>query len=409
MIRILHTADWHLGQTLRGHSRETEHQAAFAALRDIVVTREVDALVVAGDVFDTLNPSGESTRLLYGTLADLARARPGLQVVLTAGNHDAAGRLEAAAPLFSAFGISVAGNVRWRDNRPDAARHHFVLRDPEGREAAELLAVSYPTATCLPTLARLEDEAGSPVVRAVAELYAALMDGVRPLRRGLPLIVTGHLHVRGGEESEGAERRILVGGQHAAPLSIFPEDAAYVALGHLHKPHFVQPGRVRYAGSLFPLSATELIYQHGVTLLTGDGAGFTAEHIPLPRPVPFLRLPETGEMAAGEVGDRLKALGLPADLPAAERPFVQLRLRREGLGPGFREEVDRIAGDFPVRLVDVRLSDPPETKAMADLAGVVRLIERDPADLFRLAFLRRHGKPPEAAHLDAFHRAAEGV
>jgi exonuclease SbcD len=410
MIRILHTADWHLGQTLRGHSREAEHRAAFAAMRAIIVEREVDALVVAGDVFDTLNPSGESTRLLYETLAGFAAARPGLRTVLTAGNHDAAGRLEAAAPLFAAFGIEVVGNVRWRDGRIDGARHLVSLRDAAGRDSAEVLAVSYPTATCLPPLGRLDMEGDSPVARAVADLYARLGEATRPWRRGLPLIATGHLHVQGGEESEGAERRILVGGQHAAPLSVFPEDTAYVALGHLHKPHWVQAGRVRYAGSLFPLSATELVYRHGVTLLTGDGDGFSAEHIALPRPVPFLRLPAGGEMRAGELADHLSALALPPDLPPERRPFVQVRLAREGLGPGFREEIDSVAARFPVRLVDVRLADAaaPESKGMPGAGALARLAERDPEDLFRLAFERQHSRPPGAAHLEAFHRAAAG-
>lgn len=117
MIRILHTADWHVGQTLRGFSREHEHRKVFGRLEEIVVERNVDALVVAGDVFDSQNPSGEAQQLLYNALVRLSRAQPRMTVVIVAGNHDAAGRLEAPRPLLEAFTIRVVGNVRRRNRR----------------------------------------------------------------------------------------------------------------------------------------------------------------------------------------------------------------------------------------------------------------------------------------------------
>jgi len=406
VIRILHTADWHIGQTLRGFSREHEHRAVFERLREIAVERDIDALIVAGDVFDSQNPSGEAQRLFYDTLVRLSRARPKMTTVIVAGNHDAAGRLEAPRPLLEAFNIRVVGNVRRRDGRIEAARHLVPLVDGTGAVAAHVLAVSYPTAACLPSLTRLDGEAGSPIVAAVRSLYDELLEALRPRTDGLPLVATGHLHVAGGVESEGAERRILAGGQHAVPHDVFPPDASYVALGHLHKAQAIGRDSVRYSGSLIPLSATERSYRHGVTLVTLDGVRATSEHIPIGRPVPFLRLPEEGDMAFAEFGDRLTALDLPPDLAILDQPFVQVRLAREGLPPGFREEIDRVAGSFPVRVVDVRVTAPPESpdeRASAD--PLIRLSERDPEDLFKLAFQREFGVAPGAAHLDVFHRA----
>jgi exonuclease SbcD len=113
---------------------------------------------------------------------------------------------------------------------------------------------------------------------------------------GLPFVLTGHLHVAGGIESEGAERRILVGGQHSVPHDVFPAEASYVALGHLHKAQAVGRDTVRYSGSLIPLSATELPYAHGDTLVGLDGTAVLSEHISIDRPVPFVRLPEAGDM-----------------------------------------------------------------------------------------------------------------
>lgn len=405
-MRIIHTADWHIGQTLRGYQREHEHRAVLNELTHIVTIREADALIVAGDVFDSQNPSGESQRLFYESLVKLHRARPGMQIIITAGNHDAAGRLEAPRALLGGIGVSVTGNVSRVNGKVDAGRHLVAVRSATNEIAAHVLAVSHPTAACLPVLPKTDGTEASPAERARA-LYSDLMEAARPDASGLPLIVTGHLHVAGGIESEGAERRILVGGQHAVPPDIFPAEAAYVALGHLHKAQTFKGDRVRYSGSLLPLSATELPYRHGVTLLTLDSGGVSSiEHIELQRPVDFLKLPEAGEAKLEEFGDRLKALDLDPALPLDLRPFIQVRLCRDGLGPGFRAEADRIAEQFPVRLVDLRLSarvDAAEAKNTA--AAIVRLADRAPEELFRDAFQRAHDAAPDARHLEIFHKA----
>jgi exonuclease SbcD len=406
MIRILHTADWHIGQTLRGFSREHEHRKVFERLEEIVVERDVDALVIAGDVFDSQNPSGEAQQLFYNTVVRLSRAHPRMAMVIAAGNHDAAGRLEAPRPLLEAFNVRVVGNVRRHEGRVEAARHLVPIADASGAVAAHVLAVSYPTAACLPNLTRLDGEASSPVIAGVRTLYAELVDALRGPIDGLPFVLTGHLHVAGGIESEGAERRILVGGQHAVPHDVFPVEASYVALGHLHKAQAIGRDTVRYSGSLIPLSATELPYAHGVTLVSLDGTQVLSEHISIDRPVPFVRLPEAGDMRLSELGDHLTAMGLSSDLLIYERPFVQVRLAREGLPPGFREEVDRIAESFAVRIVDTRVAAIPRALNEVPLADpMIRLAERDPEDLFKLAFERAFGVSPDAAHLDVFHQA----
>lgn len=167
MIRILHTADWHIGQTLRGYSREHELRSVFRRLEEIVVARDVDALVIAGDVFDSQNPSGEAQQLFYETIVRLSRSHPRMTIVIAAGNHDAAGRLEAPRPLLEAINVRVVGNVRRREGRVDASRHLISIADSSGAIAAHVLAVSYPTAACLPNLARLDGEAVSPIIAGV--------------------------------------------------------------------------------------------------------------------------------------------------------------------------------------------------------------------------------------------------
>jgi exonuclease SbcD len=410
VIRVLHTGDWHIGQTLRGFSRESEHAAVFARLEAIAAEREIDALVVAGDVFDCQNPSGESQGRFYALMARLHAARPAMTIVITAGNHDAAGRLEAPRPLLEAIGVRVIGNVRRRDGMIDPSHHLVPIHDASGEVAAQVLAVSYPTAACLPPLSSINKAEGgdpSPIVRGVRDLYGQLFEAARPRLGGLPLLVTGHLHVAGGLESEGAERRILVGGEHAVPADVFPDEARYVALGHLHKAQGLGRGHVRYCGSLIPLSAAEQPYRHGVTLVTLGSGPAEVEQIAIERPVPFLRLPAASDMTLDDLGDHLTALGLDPDLPPEARPYIQVRLAREGLLPGYRAEVDRIAESFPVRIVDVRVAVPARVAIEIEEtdAPPPRLSERDPEELFRLAYRARWDEEPGLAHLDVFHRA----
>jgi exonuclease SbcD len=409
MLKIIHTADWHIGQTLRGFSRETEHRAALSELATLAVERAADALIIAGDVFDGQNPSGEAQRLFYDFLVRLNRARPTLTIVVVAGNHDAAGRLAAPGVLLEKFGVHVVGNIERRDGKIDPRRHLIALKDARGERAAHVLAVSYPTAACLPPLSQGEG-AGSPIIRAVASLYDELFESIAPLRAGLPVIATGHLHVAGGVESEGAERRILIGGEHAVPADMLLRGGAdYVALGHLHRAQTIG-AKIRYSGSLFPLSSTEQPYRHGVTLATLDGGKVDVEHIPLARPVPFLRLPDKGALTLDALGGQLAGLGLDPNLPLERRPFVDLRLSPEGLAAGFRAEVDRIIDGFPVRLVDARLAAAADCAGEApDAEPLARLAERDPADMFRRAFEKRNGRPPEREHLDAFHLLRAGL
>lgn len=410
MLRILHTADWHLGHTLRGYPRDFEHTAVLEDIIRIVQEREIDTLLVAGDIFDSQHPSGESQALFYRTLARLHTARPSMNSVIIAGNHDAAGRLEAPHPLLEAFNVRIIGNVHRIDGRIDASKHILNLKHASGDPYLHVLALSYPTAACLPPIASAEiEEEESNVIRSVRALYAELHDALISRRDGLPFVVMGHLHARGGTESEGAERRILIGGQHAVPTDIFPDDAVYVALGHLHKSQYVGSSeKVRYSGSLIPLSSTEQPYRHGVTLLTIDGAETRTEDIEITRPVEFLTIGRDGSgVRLSELGDHLRKLSIDRDIDPHLRPYVHIRLSREGLGSGFREQVDKIASEFAVRVVEARPEPVPETVNLNPMipSASHSLTQMQPEEMFRCAFQRVCGSEPTSAHLEVFHQA----
>ncbi|MHB2165693.1 exonuclease SbcCD subunit D [Alsobacter sp. R-9] len=413
-MRFIHTADWHIGQTLNGWSREVEHRAFLARIADMVAEHEADAVVVAGDVFDGINPSGDSLQMLYEALVAMRSRRPHLTTVMVAGNHDPAGRLEAPAAVLRAIGVHVVGVMHRRDGAIDLDRHLVPLRDAQGTVRAHVLAIPFLRAADLPGLGLAAQEAGtedaeaakggSPVVRATRRLYAEATQAAVAAAGGLPLVATGHLHCSGGLESEGAERRILVGGEHAVPSDVFPADLAYVALGHLHKPQAVGRETVRYAGSPFPLSATELPYRHGVTLVEIDGSGVRQEHLALPRPVPCIRVPETGSLPLSALDRALAELPLDADTPPERRAFVHVCIAPDGPTAGLASEVERVLQDHPVRCAGVKVERPASTTpAEASNQPAVPLSERSPAELFAQAFVEEHGVPPGPEHVAAFH------
>ncbi len=397
VIRLLHTADWHLGQTLRGYSRDEEQAAALTSLATAVQQHQPHALIVSGDIFDSPNPSAQAQQLLYRTLVALHAASPSTTTILTAGNHDAATRLESPRELLAAFNVHVVGNIRRHQNHT-LTQHHLIPITANNQTLAHVLAISYPTAACLPAAPTLID--------SVKTLYADLVEQTRPQWQGLPLILTGHLQVSGAQTSEGAERNILIGGENAFPANHFPTEAAYIALGHLHKPQRIGADHIRYSGSLIPLSASEIDYKHGISLVEIDNQTVTTKHIEIPRPLPFHRLPYKGYASFDDIPTLIHSVALNKGALPNQRPFVQIRLTRKGLPATFREDLATMADNAGLRLVDTRIEDA-EVVATTTTIPTTSIADHDPTHFFHIAFERTHSQPPSPAHLAVFAQAQE--
>lgn len=401
-MRILHTADWHIGQTLNGWSRDHEHRAFLDHLHDVILAEDVDALLVAGDVFDGINPSGEAQRLLYGAIARMVRSQPHLQIILTAGNHDPAQRLEAPEAVLNELGVHVLGTLRRDAGGVDLDRHLIPLRDRHGAIRAHVLAVPFLRQADLPGLHLGEEQGDEPAITvAVRALHREMSEAAVARAGGLPLLAMGHLTCSGGLASEGAERRILIGGEHAVPPDVFPAELGYVALGHLHRPQSLDGGRVRYSGSAFPLSASEIAYDHGVTLIELTD-GIVHRHLPVDRPVSMFRLPPSGPGKLEDVLVGLAKLALDPDTPRDKQPFVYLSLTADRPATMLAAEIETLMERTPARLAGlsiIRTDQPAQERPPATLA------ETSPEDLFLSAFAEVHGTPPDPHHLAAFRDA----
>jgi DNA repair protein SbcD/Mre11 len=401
-MRLLHTSDWHLGQTLHGHERGWEHQQFLDWLLDVLVEHDIDALLVSGDIFDNANPAAASQRMLYRFLTAARLRVSHLNIVLIAGNHDSPGRLEAPAPFLEGFDARVVGVVT-RDitGEIDVAKLVVPLRDRAGATVAWCLAIPFLRLSDVP---RLETE-GDAYLEGIAALYRQVQAHAGTLRQpGQALIALGHCHMAGGQVSEQSERRIVIGGAEMLSSALFDADIAYAALGHLHLAQQVGgQQRIRYSGSPLPLSFAEIDYPHQVLKVELDGAALTrVEAIAVPRAVPLLRVPKTAAPLV-EVEAELSALALPECAPEA-MPYLEVRVLLDQPEPGLRARIEAALAGKPVRLarIDARVALRDSAVSVAPLS-LDELGQLDPLAIFNNAYAAKYGDVPPADLLAAFN------
>ncbi len=346
-MRLLHTSDWHLGQTLHDFDRSYEHQRFLNWLLDALEAEQIDALLVAGDIFDNPNPSADAQKQFYHFLTEAKRRIPQLDIVIIAGNHDSAGRLEAPASLLQVLGVTVVGCARTARGDLELDRLIAPLRNRQGDIAAWCLAIPFLRPGDVPKVAT----DGDAYLEGVRQLYRQTLDHALERREnGQAIVALGHCHMHGGQTSEDSERRIVIGGAEALPVDTFDPAIAYAALGHLHRAQRVGgQERVRYSGSPLPMSFTEIDYPHQVVRVDLDGGDVrNITPLPIPRPVELLRIPQQPALI-DDVIQQLNALHLP-DPPLGEQPYLQVRVRLTAPEPGLRTKVEAALDKKPVQL-----------------------------------------------------------
>ena len=296
-MRIVHTADWHLGKTLEGRDRLPEQERFVDELERLCAEEDAQLVLVAGDVFQTANPSAAAEDLFYDALDRLAgHGRRAVAVI--AGNHDQPDRLCAAAPLADRLGITLLGtpgqtatvlDAAGRVSRPSAGPGWFELSVPGCPHPAIVAAVPYPSEGRLREVIADEPDdraLGRAYAQRVGELFSQLAGHFRP---GAVNLVVSHLYASGGFESD-SEVPIQLGGACVVAPESFPANAHYVALGHLHRPQVVRGATVpaRYAGSPLAYSFSEVGYAKSVCLveaLPGEPARVREIHLSAGKPL----------------------------------------------------------------------------------------------------------------------------
>jgi DNA repair protein SbcD/Mre11 len=428
MFTVFHTADWHLGQSFFGYDRDYEHNHFLEWLLAELQTQKPDALIVAGDVFDSINPSAVAQKRYYNFLARAHSALPHLQMVITAGNHDAGARLESPAELLRSLNVTVVGTVS-RNEVGDIDLQKFLvpLTDSHGTVQAIVLAVPYLRPSDVPLISGAAD----PYLDGIRELYRLITEAAlemkASLRLDVPLIAMGHCHLTGGEECLDSERRLVIGGAEALTVETFHHEIAYVALGHLHKAQQFHEGRIRYSGSPIPLSFAEMKYEHRIMRLTFAGPQLTAvEGVPIPRSAALVTVPETGYGTIDEVlallqawtmreeaEDALRDQGLSqspetnCDLQTSSNPhpFLEVRVLEDRLDPTRRVRIEQALEGKPLRLASIKVENPARKNASLGASGestMVDLKSINPEEIFLSAHQEKHGTPADEALVKAF-------
>jgi exonuclease SbcD len=373
-MRLIHTSDWHLGRTLHGENLLGHQEAFLDWLLAQAQRHQVDAVLVAGDVYDRAVPPVDAVRLLDAALLRFSQA--GIPMVLTSGNHDSAVRLGFGA------GLSEAAHIHLRTSLADAVRP-VLLHDEHGPVAIYGIPYLLPDAV----LAELN------CARSHQAVLTAVTARIRQDAAGRGIdraVVMAHAFVTGAAPAE-SERDIRVGGIADVPAAVFG-GFSYAALGHLHGQQQVGPG-VRYSGSPLAFSFGEKNQAKSVTLAELDGAGqvtVTQLATPVPRPLREVRgrLSDLLDRAEGDLAD-LAGAWVKVVLTDPVRPAAPMERLREkwphtlvldfdpdGGLPGAAADLERLAAATdPVEIcglfVEFTSGGPPDDAQRAVLRAAV--------------------------------------
>ena len=316
-MKILHTADWHIGKQLKKQSLNPELRLYFQWLADLLSTQHYDLLVVAGDIFDSYNPKADDRALYYETLNLLSNAVG--RIIITGGNHDSIAVLNAATPILDSLNISVIGGAT-----EDLKDELLAVESSDG-DSCVIAAIPYLRDRDVLANQTFDNDRDRPSqIRAGYERhYRAVYGLAKDLYPSLPLIGMGHLYATGAKVSD-SERDIQVGNQGAVEATIF-EGYDYVALGHIHRPQRVSKlETVRYSGSPVALSFSEKSDRKTVVSITlGKGKVQGIESIDVPQ---FREL-QTLSGTLSEVQDALGKYNTTCPLPTFLEVIVKEQVK----------------------------------------------------------------------------------
>ena len=410
-MKIIHTADWHLGNVFHRHNRVAEHRHFFGWLRDTIVQQQPDALIVSGDIFDGPNPAAEVQRLFYDFLTHLSVEHPGMSIILIAGNHDSGARLEAGEELLRLHNIFVRGTV-WKDAEGETYFERMILPlAPRGSDTAEVVCYA------LPFLRPADYPAGLSVQDGLRH-YLTNLDKLlkKTAFKRLPVVVAAHFYAHGAliQAHEHSER-LVVGGQDMVEIDTMGKAYAYVALGHIHRPQAVgNCANVRYAGSPLALSFSERDYKRAVNLVEIDTQGHVETTSLFYTPLcALISLPERGALDPQEALSRLRSL--PDAQPDDDReayPYVEMNIRLAQPEPELRRRIGEIIEHKAVKFCRITTSTYREQSAQDDTqrpAVENSLHSQAPIDIAKQYYTARYGNEMPEALVERFNIAVNSI
>lgn len=378
-MRILHTSDWHLGQHFMGKTRQAEHQQLIDWLLLQVEEHAVDAVLIAGDIFDTGSPPSYARELYSQLVVRLHSA--GVALLLLGGNHDSVATLGESRAMLAYLSTTVVAAM------DDAAAQVVVLPLRGGQGEAGCVVCAVPFIRARDVLQSQAGQSAQDKQQAMQAAIAAHYQSVHAAGRArqaellseqgrvVPLIATGHLTTVGASSNDSV-REIYVGSLDAFPTSAFPA-VDYIALGHIHKPQKVGGlDHIRYCGSPLALGFDEARQQKEVLLVDLGAEGLTAiTPLPVPRFQPLVSV-------SGNLLELAAAIAAAAAEGSSDQPvWIEVTVAEDDYLADLPERIDAMTQGLPVEVLRVRRQ---RGTAAASLVGALSetLDELSPDDVF---------------------------
>ncbi|MEN5016551.1 exonuclease subunit SbcD [Erwinia sp. Eh17-17] len=356
-MRILHTADWHLGQFFYTKSRAAEHQAFLDWLLEQAEAQQADAIIVAGDIFDTGSPPSYARELYNRFVVKLQQT--GCQLVVLGGNHDSVAMLNESRELLACLNTRVIAAAS-----EDVRQQVLLLNKRDGSPGALLCAIPFlrPRDILRSQSGQSGREKQQSLLEAITEHYQRCWQEALTQRAALgltlPVIATGHLTTMGVTKSD-AVRDIYIGTLDAFPADCFPP-ADYIALGHIHRAQRIADSdHIRYSGSPIPLSFDELGKAKSVFQVDfRDGRFVSAEALPIPlfQPMQMIK----GSLA--QIEQQLAALNADTD---GKTIWLDIEIVTDAYLSELQRRIQELTAELPVEVVLLRRSREQREQVIA--------------------------------------------
>ncbi len=331
-MKILHTADWHIGKKLHKHYLYEDFDLFINWLIKLITDKEIEAVLISGDVFDLANPSAEARKQYYRALLQLRKTN--CQLIITGGNHDSPSMLDAPKEILNELNVTVIGGM------PSEVEECLIpLQNKKGENELIVAAIPFLRDSDLRSIDEevVYENRIEAIRKGIEASFTKAAKTSKVLYPKLPVLAMGHLYAAGIETSD-SERDIQIGNQAAFQASQFGEEFSYVALGHIHKPQRVNAQiPTFYSGSPLPLSFSERKDEKRLLLIDTEN-GFEPESIAIPNFRKLIRI--SGSIA--EIQQKLFSLESQGSLTN----LIEVELKEENYDANLIAQLDDLVTNF---------------------------------------------------------------
>lgn len=399
-MKIICTSDWHLGNLFHGNDRLPEHRHFLSWLLARIKEQHPDALLIAGDIFDNGNPSAAAQSAYYEFLADATETCPDMNVVIIAGNHDSASRLEAPRALLTRHKVEIRGNIHrsWVANEDGGnwvINYDDLMIPINGGDGSQAIVLTVP-------YLRSDVVQNANYSEGVNTILRELTAKAREKYRDSPLIMIAHMYAKGADIAKSdASEKIVIGGQEEVNMQGWDEHPDYFACGHIHKrQHIWNTDWAHYSGSVLPMSFAEKDYHHGVDMVTiENGTKPQIEFLEYEPQHKLMFLPEAEEeLTSKKLEKRINAelQNKTEDKLNDNFVYLVLKVTLEKVNNDAIKELEALIGTKNAVLCKIQKIIPElditTISGSQHLQSIDDILNRDPLDTLKETFVVKNGK-----------------